>query len=229
MTATVAVVCALLGVPAGIFANLLIERVPDRQSLKPVPPVATLTDSRLDRLVIVATVVLFGASGLRFGADWAVPAYLVIFLGLVAISVIDTQVQIVPNWIVYPTGFISVPLFALAALFSGDWDDFGQAMLGATLAFVALLVLHIIQPHSMGFGDVRRSFVLGLFLGWINLSHVLTGLFLGVLLIALTGLVLAALRLASVRDHIAFGPFMALGATITVFFGEPIIRWWTGA
>jgi leader peptidase (prepilin peptidase)/N-methyltransferase len=229
MKAATVVLCALLGVPAGIFANLLVERIPERQHLRPFPPARTLATTRLQILTIVATVVLFAGAGLRFGADWVVPGYLVFFVCLVSISVIDSQRQIIPNYIVYPTIFASVPLLALAALIQGDWDRFGQAMLGATLAWLALFLIHMISPGGMGFGDVRLAFVLGLFLGWISLSHVVTGLFLGVVIISVVGVVLAVLRLRSLQEHIAFGPFLAVGSTLAVYFGESIIRWWSGA
>ena len=228
MTATVAVVCAVLGIPAGMLANLLIERIPEKQSLRPVPSPAELTGSVLHRLVILATVALFAGTALRFGPDWVVPAYLVFFVCLVSVSVIDSQRQIIPNRIVYPTIFASIPLLALAAVAGGEWDRFWHALLGATLAWLALLVIHVIQPSGMGFGDVRLAFVLGLFLGWINLSHVVTGLFLGVLLISVVGLVLALLRLRSLQEHIAFGPFLAAGSTLAVFAGQGILRWWQG-
>ena len=228
MTAAVALVCALLGIPAGIFANLLVERIPDRQHLRPFPPARTMTATRLHIFTIVATVALFAGAGLRFGADWVVPGYLVFFLCLVSISVIDSQRQIIPNYIVYPTIFVSVPLLALAALAEGEWDRFGHALLGATLAWLALFVIHMISPSGMGFGDVRLAFVLGLFLGWIGLSHVVTGLFLGVVIISVVGILLAVLRLKSLQEHIAFGPFLAVGSTLAVFAGEPIIRWWGG-
>lgn len=228
MIAFVAVVCALLGVPAGILANLYIERSPDKQPLQPLPSVRRLTGTTLYRLVIVATCALFAGAALRFDAGWEVPAYLVFFTCLVAITVIDFQLQIIPNRIVYPTIFASVPLLALAAVARGDWDRFGQALLGATLAWLALLALHLISPAGMGFGDVRLAFVLGLFLGWIDLGHVVTGLFLGVLLIAVVGIVLAVLRLRSIQEHIAFGPFLAAGSTVAVFAGNAIIQWWTG-
>ncbi len=228
MKAATVVLCALLGVPAGIFANLLVERIPERQHLRPLPPARTLAATRLQILTIVATVVFFAGAGLRFGADWVVPAYLVFFVCLVSISVIDSQRQIIPNYIVYPTIFASVPLLALAALIQGEWDRFGQAMLGATLAWLALFLIHLISPGGMGFGDVRLAFVLGLFLGWISLSHVVTGLFLGVVIISVVGVVLAILRLRSLQEHIAFGPFLAVGSTLAVYFGESIIRWWSG-
>jgi leader peptidase (prepilin peptidase)/N-methyltransferase len=229
MKAATVVLCALLGVPAGMFANLLVDRIPERQHLRPLPPARTLAATRLQILTIVATVVLFAGAGLRFGADWVVPGYLVFFVCLVSISVIDSQRQIIPNYIFYPTIFASVPLLALAALIQGDWDRFGQAMLGATLAWLALFLIHMISPGGMGFGDVRLAFVLGLFLGWISLSHVVTGLFLGVVIISVVGVVLAVLRLRSLQEHIAFGPFLAVGSTLAVYFGESIIRWWSGA
>jgi len=226
MTAAVTVLCALLGVPGGMLANLLVERIPEKQPLRPLPAAAQLSRSLLHRLVIVATIALFAGTGLRFGADWVVPAYLVFFVCLVSVTVIDSQRQIIPNRIVYPTIFASIPLLTLAALAEGEWDRLGTALLGATLAWVALLVIHIIQPSGMGFGDVRLAFVLGLFLGWINLSHVVTGLFLGVVLISVVGILLALLRLKTLQEHIAFGPFLAAGSTIAVFAGRAILSWW---
>ncbi len=228
MKAVVTVLCAALGIPGGMFANLLVERIPEKRKLRPLPGARTMAATRLQLATILATIALFTGVGLRFGADWVVPAYLVFFVCLVSISVIDFQRQIIPNYIVYPTIFASIPLLALAALLGGDWNRFGHALMGATLAFLALFVIHIIQPSGMGFGDVRLAFVLGLFLGWINLTHVLTGLFLGVVLISVVGVLLALLRLKSLQEHIAFGPFLAAGSTLAVFAGHTIIRWWTG-
>ena len=220
--------CALLGVPGGLLANLLIDRIPEKTPLRPLPTLRSQTRSVRQLLVIAATVALFAGTAVRFGADWVVPAYLVFFVCLVSVSVIDSKLQIIPNHIVYPTIFASIPLLALAALAGGEWGRFGHALVGATLAWLALLLIHLISPAGMGFGDVRLSFVLGLFLGWISLTHVLTGLFLGVLLISVVGLVLAALRQKSLQEHIAFGPFLAAGSILAVFAGGPIIRWWTG-
>ena len=140
------------------------------------------------------------------------PAYLVFFLCLVSITVIDADRQIIPNWIIYPTIFTSIPLLALAALAGDDWDRFGHALIGAAAAWTTLFLIHMISPGGMGFGDVRLSFVLGLFLGWISLLHVFTGMFLGVLIICAFGIVLAVLRLRSLKKHMAFGPFLALGS-----------------
>lgn len=220
---------ALLGVPGGMFANLLVDRVPDKVPLRPLPDLAGLMRSARCRAVIAATAALYGGTVLRFGADWVVPAYLVFFTSMVAISAIDFDLQIIPKRIVYPTIFASVPLLALAALAQNDWTSFRHALIGGVAALVALFVIHLIQPNGMGFGDVRLAFVLGLFLGWLSLGHVLSGLFLGVVLLAVIGIVLWALRIASLKDHMAFGPFLALGAAVVVFVGPAATRWLIGS
>ena len=60
------------------------------------------------------------------------------------------------------------------------------------IAFAIFFVLHLVSPRSMGFGDVKLSFVLGLSLGWLGWGEVVLGLFLGFLYGAVIGLVLIA-------------------------------------
>ena len=157
-------------------------------------PAAAARVARGALVVQVACGLLWAAATLRFGADWALPAYLVFFTSLLAISVIDFDLHIIPNRIVYPTIFVSVPLLAVAAAAEGDWGRLRHALIGAALAWLALLVIHLISPAGMGFGDVRLAFVLGLFLGWLSLRHVLTGMFLGFLLGAVIGVGLVLLE-----------------------------------
>ena len=51
---------------------------------------------------------------------------------------------------------------------------------------------------------------------------------LGLLVLIPVGIVLAVLRLRSLQEHIAFGPFLAVGSALAVFAGGPLIRWWSG-
>ena len=248
--------CAVLGLAVGLFLNVLIDRVPAKQPLRPLrfrcprcPEDATDSPglpvgawlrprSRCPVcrqplplryvLVPVANALLFAAVAVRLGADWALPAYLVFFAALLAISVIDFQLQIIPNRIVYPAIFASVPLLALAALATQDFSRLGRALAGAALAWLGLLIIHLVSPGGMGFGDVRLAFLLGLFLGWLSYGHVLSGLFLGFLLGAVIGVVLVVLRIRARTDHVPFGPFLAAGAALAVLVGDPVIRVWLG-
>lgn len=177
-------------------------------------------------MVELATGALFVTAALRFGADWVLPAYLLFFAALLAVSLIDLELHIVPNRIVYPTLFGAVPLLGIAALIDGDWRSLGTALLGAVVAGAGLLVIHLVSPRGMGFGDVRLAVLLGLFLGWINVAHVALGLFLGFFVGAVGGVVLIALRMKKRRDHVPFAPFLSLGALIAVLAGNPILDWY---
>lgn len=214
MTVAAAVLCGFLGLVAGLFSNRLID-----QWCKP---------RERARFIIVELVTagLFAATVFRFGEVAVVPAYLVFFTSLVAVSTIDLDLRIIPNRIIYPTIFASVPLLAAAAAIDDDFDSLENALIGAAAAFAALFVIHLVSPAGMGFGDVRLSFVLGLFLGWLSLSHVLVGIFLGFLLGAFIGIALVVTRVRSRKDAIPFGPFLAGGAALAVFAGSPIIDWW---
>jgi leader peptidase (prepilin peptidase)/N-methyltransferase len=253
-TVTVGVGCGLVGLLVGSFLNVVIHRVPRRESVvRPrshcpacgvliaerdnVPVLSWLLLRGRCRachepisvrypLVEVATGALFVAAALRFGADWVLPAYLLFFAVLLAVSAIDLEHYIVPNRIVYPTLLAAVPLLAVAALLDGSWGSLATALLGALGAGTGLLVIHLVSPRGMGFGDVRLAVVLGLFLGWIDLAHVALGMFLGFLLGALGGVALIALRVKKRRDHVPFAPFLALGALVAVLAGNPILDWY---
>jgi leader peptidase (prepilin peptidase)/N-methyltransferase len=254
MTALLALGCALLGLYAGLYLNLAVDLVPRRKPMRPLragcrncleastsnprlPAVPWTLRGRRCRvcgegvsvrypLVEVACAVLFAAAAVRFGLDAALPAYLVFFACLLVVSVVDLEYSIIPNRIVYPTVFLSLPLLALAALAEGDLGRLGTALVGAAIAFAVLFVVHLISPASMGFGDVRLTFVLGLFLGWLGLSHVVAGLFLGFALGAVVGVGLVLTRRRGRKDSVPFGPFLAAGAALAVLFGRPLINWW---
>ncbi len=211
--------------------TVVVERVPARTPLGPGwkallrSPLRSL-DKAYTPALEVATVVLFVAAALRLGADWALPAYLIFFAAMVAVTVIDLEHFIVPNRIVVATLVVSVPLLAVAALAEGEWSALGSALLGAVLAGAGLLVINLVSPQGLGMGDVKLALVLGLFLGWIGLGHVLLGMFLGFLLGGVGGVVLIALKLRSRSDHVPFAPFLAGGAVLAVLIGEPILAWY---
>jgi len=255
VTAFVTVTCGLFGLVVGSFLNVVIYRVPRKESVvRPrsrCPGCGTQLAER-DNIPVVSWVLLRGkcrtcgepisaryplvelltgalfvAAALRFGLDWVLPAYLVFFASLVAITFIDLEHYIIPNRVLYPTLFIAMPLLVLAAAAQDQWGNLERALLGAVLAWAFFLILHLISPRGMGFGDVRLSFLLGLFLGWLDLRHVFLGVFLGFLLGSIVGLGLMAFRRRGRKDHIPFGPFLAVGAVIAVLFGSSILSWYS--
>ena len=59
---------------------------------------------------------LFAGTAARFGYDWALPAYLVLFAGLLALSVIDVESLLLPKRIVWPMSAAVAALLLMAAI-----------------------------------------------------------------------------------------------------------------
>ena len=151
---------------------------------------------------------------------------LVAFLYLASISValtlIDLDTQRLPNVIVLPAYVVGVVLLGTSALLLGLLPNFLIALVSAAAMFVFYLILALVKPGGMGFGDVKLAGVIGLFLGWIGVGSVVVGLFSAFLLGGLFSISLLVLRKAGRKSGIPFGPWMLIGAWVGVFFGEQI-------
>lgn len=222
MTAVVAIICAVIGVPTGMFLNVVIERIPEKQPLREAMPPHRPVSAK-EWWVVVGTVALFAAMGARWGNHWALPAYLLLVTSLLAISVIDLKLYIVPNRIVYPTLAAAIPLLVGAAVLIHDTDAIKTAAIGSAAAWFGLLVVHLIQPGGMGFGDVRLAAILGLYLGWINLRLVLWGMLAGFMLGAVVGLGLIAFGGRGRKEAVPFAPFLAAGTLLAILFSSRLL------
>ena len=226
MTAAVVVACAAVGLVTGLVLEVIIDRVPKREVLSTWTP----QEMRATRAAAVAgiTAVLFAGLALRYHDSWVLPAFLALATGLVALSAIDLEHFLLPNRIVYPLALATLALLTLAAVGDGAWDALGRAVLGGVAGMVTLGVLHLASPRSMGFGDVKLAFVLGLALGWLGWGELVLGLFCGFLAGALVGVALIALRRRGRKDHLPFGPFLAFGTLFALLWGDVVLRWYRG-
>jgi leader peptidase (prepilin peptidase)/N-methyltransferase len=173
--------------------------------------------------VEVACAILFLLAYHRFEPGLGLLSALVLLAGLVAITAIDLDHQIIPD-------VLSLPGIALGLLFSLAPGGIGllQSLLGVAVGgglFVVIIVgsVLVIGQAGMGVGDVKLGALLGAFLGW-KLA------LLSILLSMLLGGPLAAGLLATGRkgrkDPIPFGPFLALGGLISLFWGDAVLAWY---
>ncbi len=230
MTVVLVVGCSLLGLVVGWLLDPVITRVPRRQPVLG-PPTADEPPPRPARRVTVAvlTGALFGGMAARFDDSWALPAYLVLTAALVALAFIDLETYLLPNRIVYPLTVVTIGLLALGALADGDLDALGRGLVAGMIAFAIFFVLHLVSPRSMGFGDVKLSFTLGLALGYLSWGEMILGLFLGFLYGAVIGIVLIATKVRGRSQAVPFGPFLAAGAITAILVGMPILDWYRGS
>lgn len=134
----------------------------------------------------------------------------------VLLAAVDLRVHRLPDVLTLPLAGAAVVLLGVAALLPGHAGRWTGAVLGALALAGGYLVLHLVSPAGMGFGDVKLALTTGAVLGWYGWGAVILGAFLGVLLGGLHGLALVALRRAGRRTEFAFGPSLLLGAHLTL-------------
>ena len=96
----------------------------------------------------------------------------------------------------------------------------GGAVMGGVLFAIALIGEFVLKKESMGFGDVKLSFMIGLFIGW---EMALLAIFLSAIfasMISIGGLLVGRMKFGK---PFAFGPFLALGAIVSGIWGEGIM------
>jgi leader peptidase (prepilin peptidase)/N-methyltransferase len=98
-------------------------------------------------------------------------------------------------------------------------------LLGALGASTFLFVAALVHPRGMGMGDVKLALLLGAMLG----RNVAVAMMLGMLFALVPAAALAVRHGSRVRKmEIPFAPFLALGAVVALFAGEPILDWYLG-
>jgi leader peptidase (prepilin peptidase)/N-methyltransferase len=179
-----------------------VERAPLRELL----PTGTLRS-----VVVAVSVLLIVGSLARYGFTGHALVGAVFCPTLVLLAVIDLKHKLLPNAIVLPAS-LAVGLI-VAASSPGAFVPHllaGLALGGFFFAFAAIF------PGSLGMGDAKLGFLLGIALGAKTL---------GATLIAFAGLLVGALYILATRgasarkDSIPFGPFLALGGILAFFLG----------
>lgn len=178
-------------------------------------------------LVEAATAALFAAAvawALGAAATPLIPALLYLAAIGVALALIDIDVHRLPNAIVLPAYPVLAVLLTGASWWTGDWWALGRAGIGCAALYVFYLLLMLVYPAGMGFGDVKLAGVLGAMLGYVGFGALVVGAFAGFLLGALLAVVLLALGRGSGKTALPFGPFMLLGCALGIVFGEAVAR-----
>lgn len=134
---------------------------------------------------------------------------------LVVLSVIDIERRILPNRIVLPATAV-----ALVANVSLSPERAAEWVAAGVLAGLFLFVAHVLHPAGLGMGDVKLALLLGVALGF----SVSVALVVGILAAVPVALFLLVREgRAGRKATFAFGPFLAIGAVVAVFFGEQML------
>lgn len=154
----------------------------------------------------------------RFGFNLQMLAGLILTWGLLALAFIDLEQGLLPDSLVFPLLWLGL-ISNLVHLFVSP----EAAILGASFAYLSLFTLakgyqFIIKREAMGQGDFKCFALLGAWLGIGSLPYIL---FIAAFLGSLTGIILCIMKKNSVRESIAFGPYLAIAAWFVFIYNYP--------
>jgi leader peptidase (prepilin peptidase)/N-methyltransferase len=136
-----------------------------------------------------------------------------VYLGFaLPLSLIDIQQHRLPNRIVLAFSAAMILVLLINGVSRGSWADVSRAIAGALILMCIFTAVALIFPSSMGMGDAKLSFPVGLALAWWGWSALWWGIMMAFLCAAVVGVVLMSLRLRSKHSAMAFGPFMLISA-----------------
>lgn len=161
---------------------------------------------------VLATIWALWVSGL--GA--AAPAFVIAAVAGSALGVIDARTQRLPNALMFPTIGVVVLALLVAALITADVDAAVRSALGGLALGAAYLVLYLINPAGLGFGDVKLALLLGIVSAWMSWFTLWVAALAPFLIGGVVALALLVSRRASRTTSIAFGPYMLAGTVLAL-------------
>ncbi len=150
---------------------------------------------------------------------WSIIALppLLLLVGLIQLGYCDLTKRLLPKTLVYAlTGAVIVSGIVIAGVMH-EWGRLKVASIGGLVFFALFLVINLINPRWLAFGDVRLSLVVGFGLAWVSPVALLEGFFVANLLAAVVGFGLILVRRADRRAFaVPFGLYLALGTALVL-------------
>jgi leader peptidase (prepilin peptidase)/N-methyltransferase len=155
----------------------------------------------------------------HFGFTWQAGGMLLLTWGLLAMSLIDADHQLLPDSLVLPLLWLG-----LIANNFGLFTSLENALWGAIAGYLSLWSVYwlfklVTGKEGMGYGDFKLLAMLGAWGGWQVLPLTIL---LSSLVGAVLGLIMLRLRNAETSTPIPFGPYLAIAGWIALLWGEQI-------
>lgn len=250
MLAVALVFVVLLGLAVGSFLNVVIYRVPAGVSVVSPGSACPACDQPIRNrdnvpvlgwlllrgrcrdcgepisarypLVEALTAVVFVVLALNRGVHADLPAFLYLGAVGVALAAIDIDHKRLPDVLTLPSYPVGIVLLGAAAVVDHNLHALVRSLIGMVALYLFFGLLWFVYPVGMGFGDVKLSGVLGLYLGWIGYGALVVGGFAAFLIGGLAGIGLMVVARAGRKTQVPFGPYMLVGALVGILAGEAL-------
>lgn len=241
----------IFGAVVGSFLNVCICRMPKAESVVSPPSHCPRCNYQIrwyDNIPLVSYLLLGGkcrgcrarislqyplvellnglltlALFLRLGPSLTFGALFLFCSALVVITFIDIEHQIIPDEI-----SLSGIVIGFAFSFFLPWQTWLNSLLGILLGGGSLLLVAycyhwLTGKEGMGGGDIKLLAMMGAFLGWKSIPFII---FASSLVGSVFGVSLMLIQKKDSKLAIPFGPYLAFGAVLYIFYGRQLIHWY---
>ena len=245
------VISFIFGAVVGSFLNVCICRMPRDESVVSPPSHCPRCNYRIrwyDNIPLLSYLALAGkcrgcgahislqyplvelinalltlALFLRFGPSLT---FLVLFLfcsALVVVTFIDMEHQIIPDEISLP-GIVLGFVCSFFLPWHGWLNSLSGILLGGGSLWLVAWGYHLLTgKEGMGGGDIKLLAMMGAFLGWKAVPFII---FAGSLVGSVVGVSMMLFQKKDSKLAIPFGPYLAFGALLYIFYGRSLIQWY---
>jgi leader peptidase (prepilin peptidase)/N-methyltransferase len=163
---------------------------------------------------VALTAALFALFAWRYGATPVLVIRSLWVAVLVQVIFFDFEHRLILDRVLVPSAVAALLLSLLTPQLG--WVQALVTGVSTGLVFLAIAVLGglVFKAEAMGLGDVKFSVLIGLMLGF---PAVLSAVLSGVILAGLVAVALVLLRVRTMKDSIAYGPFLAMGALLALY------------
>ncbi len=160
---------------------------------------------------------------LRFGTSLTFLALFLFCSALVVITFIDIEHQIIPDEISLP-GILVGFVFSFFLPWLGWLNSLVGILLGGgSLLTVAYGYHWLTGKEGMGGGDIKLLAMMGAFLGWKAVPFIILA---SSLVGSVVGISMIIFQKKDSKLAIPFGPYLAFGAVLFIFYGQQLIHWY---
>ena len=134
------------------------------------------------------------------------------------LSIVDFKSHRLPNQLV--GWFTATQILIMGAIgwMTSDLDRFGTALGIAGVTTIFYLLLYLVSRGSLGMGDVKFAFPLGLCVGWYSPDQWLVAIFVSFLIAGVVAVIGLVTKRMTRKSRLAFGPYMFLGTFLVCVF-----------
>ena len=251
-----AVLSFIMGASLGSFFNVCIYRIPNKKSvvnppshwyncntrLKPLDLVPILSWTLLRgkcrycgqkispryALVELLTGLLFVLVYGVYGPNLITIYYFLLVSLLVIITFIDLDHYIIPDGLVI-FGSVGAVIFNILGLgVVIKYSLLGGLICGGGMLVLIFLIELILRKEVMGGGDIKLFGMVGLFLGVkLGLLTILLSVYVGAIY-GVGSIIYSRIKKKEFNSMIPYGPFISVGALISILYGMSMINWYIG-